>query len=300
MVIVIGECLFDIFPDYQRIGGAPFNFAYHLKKMGAPVRFVTRVGEDRYGRQIIEMLKRNGFDDADIEVDSRYPTGTVHVALDAQGVPDFSIRENVAYDYLQLDALAGSDQKEIEMIYVGTLVQRTDHNYHQIRQFLSSKPSHALGFCDLNLRPPHVNCRAVETCLRYSDLLKLNDSELAFLREHYQGPVGQDDYVKWLMTRFCIKAVALTVGFQGSTLYLPNQVLHSRPPVRCAVKDTVGAGDGFSAALAFCWTRGLAPRSTIELANGFAAKICSIQGAVPDGDQIYDFFEEQIAGGADA
>lgn len=67
MIVVIGEILIDIFRDYQRIGGAPFNFAFHLKKLGFPVRFLTRVGDDRFGRRIVDRLQASGFDTADIQ-----------------------------------------------------------------------------------------------------------------------------------------------------------------------------------------------------------------------------------------
>jgi fructokinase len=65
VIVVIGEILIDIFQDYQRIGGAPFNFAFHLKQLGFSVRFLTRVGNDRHGRRIIDMLEEKGFDTAD-------------------------------------------------------------------------------------------------------------------------------------------------------------------------------------------------------------------------------------------
>ena len=297
VVYVIGEVLIDIFPDYQRIGGAPFNFAYHLKKMGVPVRFFTRIGEDLNGKRILELLKGSGFNEADVQIDPQYPTGTVNVDLDDQGVPQFNIRDNVAYDHMQLDFLADSNQKDVRMIYFGTLVQRSDHNYFQIRRFLSRKTVYTDGFCDLNLRSPHVNFNAIETCLHFSDILKLNDSELIFLKEYFQGPDPIDAYVNWLMTRFTIKAVALTKGSQGSVLYRPSQIIHSKP-VQCTIKDTVGAGDGFAAVLALCWMKGITPRSTIELASEFASTICSIEGAVPNTDEVYDSLMNQIEGDA--
>ena len=51
-IIAIGEVLMDIFPGYERIGGAPFNFAYHLLKMDAPVCLITRIGKDKLGQRI--------------------------------------------------------------------------------------------------------------------------------------------------------------------------------------------------------------------------------------------------------
>ena len=55
MILVIGEILFDIFPGYKRIGGAPFNFAYHLKKLGLPVRFVSGISNDTEGKEILRV-----------------------------------------------------------------------------------------------------------------------------------------------------------------------------------------------------------------------------------------------------
>jgi len=52
MILVIGEILFDQFPDYRKLGGTPFNFAFHLVQFGLPVRFISRVGADQPGEEI--------------------------------------------------------------------------------------------------------------------------------------------------------------------------------------------------------------------------------------------------------
>ena len=57
MILVIGEILFDVFPNYRRLGGAPFNFAYHLKKFGFNVRFVSKIGTDDAGKEILHKLE---------------------------------------------------------------------------------------------------------------------------------------------------------------------------------------------------------------------------------------------------
>ena len=43
MILVIGEILYDVFPDGKHLGGAPFNFAFHLQHLGWPVRLITRI-----------------------------------------------------------------------------------------------------------------------------------------------------------------------------------------------------------------------------------------------------------------
>ena len=77
MILVIGEILFDLFPNYKRLGGAPFNFAYHLRNFGFDVRFVSRIGIDGPGREILYELELARFNLDDIQVDEDHPTGGV-------------------------------------------------------------------------------------------------------------------------------------------------------------------------------------------------------------------------------
>ena len=50
-VLCFGEDLWDNFPEYKEIGGAPLNVAFHLKKLGIDTQFITRVGRDEMVRQ---------------------------------------------------------------------------------------------------------------------------------------------------------------------------------------------------------------------------------------------------------
>ena len=298
MIVVIGEILIDIFQDYQRIGGAPFNFAFHLRKLGFPVRFFTRVGNDRHGRLIINMLKENGFNEADVQVDPRYPTGTVSVDLDEKGIPHFDICENVAYDHLDLNVADVSDAGGAEMIYFGTLLQRTDSGYRQANRFLSSNNNSTTRFCDINMRPPHVNLHAVAGSLHHADLLKVNEAELADIQHAFDGPADKGDVMPWLMETFKISAVALTRGSRGSTFYNRDGQISSPAVPGPPIVDTVGAGDGYAAILAAGCMRKLPWEETIRQASRFAARICGIAGAVPDNEDFYDDFQPLMKGDA--
>ena len=299
MIVVIGEILIDMFQDYERIGGAPFNFAFHLKKLGFPVRFFTRVGIDRYGKRIIDMLEKNGFDLADVQMDSRHPTGTVRVDLNARGIPDFDICANVAYDQLDLNIAEVSDADGADMIYFGTLLQRTDAACRQVQRFLSHLNRGVRRFCDINLRPPHVNPDALAGSLHQADLLKVNESELADIQRTFDGPAAENDAVPWLMDTFTIGAVALTRGSRGSVFYSHDGSIASPTVPSFSILDTVGAGDGFAAMLAAGWMRQIPWVETLRQASDFAARICSIAGAVPDDDAFYDDFRIKLKGDTD-
>ena len=297
MILVIGEMLIDIFPDYQRMGGAPFNFAFHLKKLGVPVRLISRVGDDQHGHALLAMAEQNGFDTADIQIDDRHPTGTVQVTLDAAGVPQFDICQNVAYDYLSLDSDLLSGIDETAMTYYGSLLQRTDAACRQVTRFLDRQRGQGLRFCDINMRFPHVNPQAVAESLKYADMLKLNEDELEEIKHRFAGPMDDDSALPWLMKTFELKSVALTRGGQGSTVAWPGGMMH-RPAVKArAIVDTVGAGDGYAAILAAGYIRQCPWAVTIEAASRFAGQICQIAGAVPDDDSFYDDFREISKGG---
>jgi fructokinase len=294
VILVIGEILIDIFPDYARIGGAPFNFAFHLKQLGFPVRFFTRVGEDREGRRILERLKTAGFDLTDVQIDPYHPTGTVGVELDDQGVPRFDIRGDVAYDYIDLTDVAIDN--DVQLIYFGSLVQRIDAGRSQVQNLLARRKKSTIGFCDINLRPPHINARAVVESLHHADLLKLNEEELAAIGEMHNDVPAGDNRLSWLTAQFDIHTVALTLGSRGSLLRHGDTEIKIPAGKSATVVDTVGAGDGYAAILAAGFLLELPWKKTVALASRFASRICGFPGAVPDDPGFYDDWKSLMEG----
>jgi fructokinase len=294
MIIVIGEILVDRFPDYERIGGAPFNFAFHLKKLGLPVRFLSRVGDDPQGREIRDMLQRNGFGAEDVQIDKDHPTGTVNVTLDNQGVPQFDIVREVAYDFLDLSSLQAADATDWRMIYFGTLAQRTRRGFDGIRTFLSKARPSTDCFCDINLRPPHVRDEAVLSSLNQATILKLNDDELGRIGNLCGWPESDREPEALLMRTYGIDMLAITHGSRGSTLISGGRTYHGAPVDVDGMMDTVGAGDAYAAILAAGYLNGISLPKTIDLATGFAATICTLPGAVPKDDHIYQNLREQL------
>lgn len=289
MIIVIGEILIDHFPEYERIGGAPFNFAFHLKSMGWPVQFITRIGDDDDGAKISRMLETNGFDLEDVQIDKSHATGRVEVTLDNDGVPSFDICEDVAYDHLDLSLITaelGTDDT-VEMVYFGTLIQRTDYGFDQVQAFLKGGAKTATRFCDINFRSPHININAIEPSLRHTDILKLNDEELGMISDFCKGPRRQADAIDWLMQNYHISVIALTQGAKGSTAFTRGKTIQAPPSIIPNIKDTVGAGDAFASVLAAGSLSRLPMDRTLGLAGNFAADVCRLPGAIPSDKKIY-------------
>ena len=95
-VVGIGEVLWDVLPEGKKLGGAPANFAYHVSQFGLNSRVVSAIGNDKLGAEIERDFSEKGLEGIIEKV--AYPTGTVQVSLDDNGVPNYTIKENVAWD----------------------------------------------------------------------------------------------------------------------------------------------------------------------------------------------------------
>jgi len=102
-IVGIGEILWDVFPHSRKLGGAPANFAYFVKKLGQDGLVASRVGHDFLGKEIMDSLFKLGLAGDFIQIDSKHQTGTVDVKIDDGGRPDYIINKNVAWDFLELN-----------------------------------------------------------------------------------------------------------------------------------------------------------------------------------------------------
>jgi hypothetical protein len=151
-LVGIGEVLWDLLPEGPKLGGAPANFAYHAKALGAECSLVTRIGDDELGRAILRRCDEAGFAQETIQIDDIALTGTVSVSLSSGGVPSYVIHENVAWDRLTVTAPALDAVRRADAISFGSLAQRSDNSRQSIRTLVAAAPRHALRVFDINLR----------------------------------------------------------------------------------------------------------------------------------------------------
>lgn len=127
----MGEALWDVLPEGKKIGGAPANFAYHVSQFGFDSRVVSAVGNDELGDEILEVFREKQLKHQLERVN--YPTGTVQVTLDGEGVPCYDIKEGVAWDNIpftdDLEAF-GTEHAGRMFRFAGT-AQRGEPRHHQ-------------------------------------------------------------------------------------------------------------------------------------------------------------------------
>ncbi|UCD32776.1 MAG: hypothetical protein JSV38_02475 [Desulfobacterales bacterium] len=291
MILVIGEILFDQFPNYRKLGGAPFNFAYHLMKFGFPVRFISRIGADKPGDQILDNLRKKDFPSDDIQIDKTKSTGMVNVELATNGEPKFHILPDAAYDHIAYGNIFESmDEDVVKLIYFGSLIQRSDEGYSNLLAFLESIKTSTDCLFDINLRPNCINEKAVIDSLRKADLLKLNVQEFEFLRTMIGQGMASEQFINHLIERYSLKMIALTKGDDGSELFSPQGYYAIQSRRLEKLSDSVGAGDAYAAILAIGHIRKWHPKDILDTATEFASRICEIEGAIPQSNKFYSSF----------
>ena len=287
--LIFGEVLFDHFPDGSRVlGGAPFNVAWHLQGFGLGPFFVSAVGEDDTGREVLDRMGQWGMATDGVQIDRSHPTGRVTAHL-VDGEPLFEIGSEQAYDYVRGDlAVEGLGSGEVTLIYHGTLALREPASREAVTEL--RRATRAPTFVDLNLREPWWTREILDACLDGASWLKLNRDELStVVNAPVETPEACEEAGLALAEKRDLDTLIVTLGKGGSMLFRGGSTW-SEEAVALEldeIVDTVGAGDAFSAVACMGMTRGWEPGDILRRGNAFAAEVCRIRGATTADRSLY-------------
>ncbi len=281
VVAGIGEALWDMLPAGKQLGGAPANFAYHARELGADGYAISCVGDDPLGRELLEQFADLGLSRRYIATDPHHPTGSVDIRLDADGKPYFVIHEGVAWDYLPPRRLFSEVIEAADAVCFGSLAQRSPVSRATIGDLVAGVPEGCLRVFDVNLRQRFYSRDVIFRSLQAADVVKLNDEELPVIARLLKLPGDDaDTQMAALLREFALRLLVLTLGAHGSLLLgLDGRSEH--PGFPADVADTVGAGDAFTASVTMGLLRGLGLDAINEHANRVASYVCSQSGATP-------------------
>lgn len=282
IVVGMGEALWDVLPEGKKIGGAPANFAYHVSQFGLNSRVVSAVGEDKLGSEILDNFRAKQLN-CMIET-VPYPTGTVQVELDAEGVPCYDIKEGVAWDNIPFTPALADLAGQTRAVCFGSLAQRSVVSRQTINSFLDAMPQddNVLKIFDVNLRQSfytkEILCNSFSKC----NILKINDEELVTVSRMFGYPgIDLQDKCWILLAKYNLKMLILTCGVNGSYVFTPGNVSFVETP-KVEVADTVGAGDSFTATFVAAILKGLCVQEAHKLAVKVSAYVCTQNGAMPE------------------
>lgn len=279
-IVGIGEALWDMLPDGRKVGGAPANFTYHAAQFDLPSRVVSAVGDDELGHEILDILADKGLECKIATVD--YPTGTVEVTLDEQGIPQYEICEGVAWDNIPLDEELLDLAHQCRAVCYGTLAQRSEQSRAAITAFLEATPENCLRVCDINLRGTFYSKELIEASIKKCNILKINDEEIVKVGELLGfDATDYDSASQHLIESYGLDMVILTCGADCSHIYTRQGEHSYRTTPKVEVADTVGAGDSFTGAFVAAMLAGCELGKAHSLAVDVAAYVCTQPGAMP-------------------
>ena len=206
IIVGMGEALWDVLPEGKKIGGAPANFAYHVSQFGFDSRVVSAIGDDKLGNEILENFDGKNLNYLIEKVP--YPTGTVQVELDPNGVPMYDIKEGVAWDNIPFTPALEELAKNTRSVCFGSLAQRSVVSRETINRFLDVMPD-GEGQCkifDVNLRQgfytKEILCNSMKKC----NILKINDEELVTVSRMFGYPgIDLQDKCWILLAKYNLK-----------------------------------------------------------------------------------------------
>ena len=216
-VVGLGEVLWDVLPEGKKLGGAPANFAYHAGQfLGMDNTIaISALGEDKLGDETIEALKEHGLNYLLPRVP--YPTGTVQVQLDEQGIPTYDIKENVAWDNIRFDDDIAEIARNCRAVCFGSLAQRNVVSRETIQKFLDATPADCLKIFDINLRQQFYTQEILRESFQRCNILKINDEELVLIGRMFGYPGLDIENKCWLILgKYNLDMLVLTCGTNGS------------------------------------------------------------------------------------
>ncbi|MGQ8338442.1 carbohydrate kinase family protein [Sunxiuqinia sp. A32] len=295
-ILAFGELLWDLLPSGKVLGGAPANFIFRINSFGDKGYLVTRLGNDELGDEALSLVKGLNLSTENIQTDEVFPTGTVEVKLDENGVPDFNIIKDVAYDHIELTSEMIQLARKADCLCFGTLIQRYGISKNTLRELILEAPQ-AIKFLDVNLRKDCYTLKTITESLNLTNILKINDDELIALKDMLglKKEVLRDMAQEMLEKFDKLEIILVTLGSKGAFVLSADGEYFYDPGYKVKLADTVGSGDACSAGFVHSYLKGRSLAESLKLGNAAGAMVASMNGATQpiSKDEIIAFMEQK-------
>ncbi|MBQ7976234.1 MAG: carbohydrate kinase [Clostridia bacterium] len=291
-IFVFGEILWDVYPEKKVLGGAPFNFAAHLARLGEKAYLLTAIGDDELGRETANAIDSYGLSRDFVSVVD-YPTGICQVTMSDDGIPSYDLCPGRAYDNIPVSEahsrfIASASPKAL---YFGSLAQRSSGSRATLKKLIKEHSWDEIFF-DINIRQSYYTKEIAEDGFNACSVLKISQEEFPVLKElgicsldvsDTTEPSPCAEACRFLAEKYNIDTVLLTLGKDGAMSYTKKTgkgILSKKPQGK--VVSTVGAGDSFFAAYANAFLKGKAPEAALDHAVTLSDYVVQHLESVPE------------------
>ncbi|HJH55540.1 carbohydrate kinase family protein [Brachyspira hyodysenteriae] len=281
-IVSFGELLYDVYDNVSVIGGAPFNYSLQLSRLlnkDDKLKFITALGDDDYSKDAVSFIDNENIDKSLIQILKDYDTGKATVFLNEKKIPDYIIHENAAWDNIEYNNDIENALKEnYDLFYFNILSQRNEKSYNTLKTIFKNINA-KYRVCDVTFRKNYYTKEKIKESLEFINILKINDDELAVIKELFYPSLQNDNEVllKAINKDFNIDYIFLTLGAAGASVLYNNEYIFN-PSNKVNVIDTVGAGDSFCAALSYAILRGLDINNILKFASSVSEEMVNVKG----------------------
>jgi len=278
-IVAFGEVVWDILPNGKVLGGTPSNLVYRCNSFNEQGFLLSRVGDDDLGNEAIEKLKELGISDDNVQSDTEFPTGTVHISFENNYDPRYIVTPDVAFDHIEFSAEALKLVRDADCLFYGLLPQRFGISKNTLRELIKESPD-SLHFFDLKLFEHFFNVRVVENLLESSNIVRIKEKEISFLcRELGLNGETLNGFSEELSKKYKIDLILVTRGQNGVFAYHKRKGAFFDTGYCIEIVDNVGSGMAFSAGFLHYYLNGRSIQQALNFGNAAGALNTTKRGA---------------------
>ena len=254
MILCCGEALIDMIPApteggegfVPHAGGAIFNTAIALGRLGQDVSMATGLSLDLFGQQLIDGLSASGVGTSMV-VHSDRPTTLAFVKL-VDGHARYQFYDEASAGRMLRYEDFASVPQDVKALFFGGISLACEPGADAYAALCEAEAAGRLVMMDPNIRPGFIQDEAryrarLSRMLACADIVKVSDEDLDWILPEHSGIEAQAAGMQAMGP----KVVVVTRGKDGATAFLADGTQVSVPSERAEVVDTVGAGDTFNA-----------------------------------------------------
>lgn len=278
-IVAFGEIVWDILPNDKVLGGTPSNLVFRSNSFGEEGHLLSRVGDDELGYEALDHLKTLGISDSNVQIDTEFPTGEVHVSFDEAGESRYRVKEDVAFDHIEFTPEALKLVRDADCLFFGLLPQRYGLSKNTISELIKESPD-SIHFFDLKLFEHFFDVHVVVHCLSSSHIVRIKEKEIDFLANQLKIEYADtEQFAKAISCKYTIDLVIVTRGNGGILAYHKDEGIFLDPAYKIEMKDNIGSGMAFSAGFLHYYLNGKSLQESLSFGNAAGALNTTKTGA---------------------
>jgi fructokinase len=278
-IVAFGEVVWDILPNGKVLGGTPSNMVFRCNAFNGQGFLLSRVGDDDLGNEALDKLKELKISDDNVQVDSEFPTGTVHITFEDNYEPRYIVTPDVAFDHIEFSAESLKLVRDADCLFYGLLPQRFGISKNTLRELIKESPD-SLHFFDLKLFEHFFNAAVVQNLLFSSNIVRIKEKEIGFLsNELGLSNENLSDFSSGLSAKYKIDIVLVTRGQNGVFAYHHKKGSFYDPGYDIQGEDNIGSGMAFCAGFLLYYLNGKPIQQALNFGNASGALNTTRRGA---------------------